>query len=153
MKKIIVTENQYTKIQEFVNEDVDSQHRFKFEVEVDVNYNGKISHLVESITAPKMILSYLIDAEYRSWGIKSISLYDIKGPESIELEVQYYESDQEIDPQTKYVQVLLDWENAEKTEENGMGVVCVDKEISIEITENENNDLICKKITIPVYTL
>lgn len=152
MKKLLITENQYKHIKNYVNEEVDG-NTFKSEVKIDINYRGKISHLVEDISAPNINLSFLIDTEYRSWGIKSISLYNIQGPSEIEIEVTHYTSDNDEDPQTKVVLLKLNWDISKIEEENGMGRIGIGDEITIDITENENNDLICTQITIPVNSL
>lgn len=152
MKKIILTEEQYQKLNQVVNEEI-INNRYHREVKVDVYYRGKIRELIDDIVAQNITLTYLIELEYRHWGIKDISLYDIKGPSEIELEVSYYQSEDDVDPQTKVVTLPLNWEMAKKDEETGMGVISVSDEISIYVTENENNDLHCTEIIVPVKTL
>lgn len=152
MKKIILTEDQYKKVDNFVNEQL-SDNRYYMDVKVDVYYKGKISDIIDDITAPEIKVSYLIEAEYRHWGIKSINLYSIKGPESIDLEVSYYPSGEHVDPETKTVTVPLDWEMVETEDEKGMGVVCVDHEITLHVTENAHDELYCPRIIVPIKTL
>lgn len=152
MKKIILTEDQYKKVDNFVNEQL-SDNRYYMDVNVDVYYKGKISDIVEDVVAPKIKVSYLIEAEYRHWGIKSINLRDIKGPESIDLEVSYYLPNDNFQSETKTVTVPLDWEMVEMDDEKGMGVVCVDHEITLHVTENAHDELYCPRIIVPIKTL
>jgi hypothetical protein len=152
MRKIILTENQYKKLDKFVNEQV-NDNRYHREVKVDVYYRGKIKDLIDDVSSGNITINYLIEAEYRSWGIKDISLYDIKGPSEIELDVTYYDSKDDNNTSTKTVIVPLNWDVVEKEEETGMGIITVGDEISIHVTENENNDLHCVLISVPVKTL
>ena len=85
MKKIILTTEQLNKITEHVssqnlNESINND-RYETECTIDFNYGGELKYngneveLVEC--SYKVRVSYLIEMEHRSWGIKDVSLYDI----------------------------------------------------------------------------
>ena len=56
-----------------------------------------------SLYNDEMRLTYLIEQEHRSWGVKGISLYDIQGYSEIEVELHLYPegSDDEIIKEVK----------------------------------------------------
>ena len=152
MKKVIVNESQFRKIQNFVNESMEDE-KYQREVAVDIYYRGKIRDFIDEITAPKITLSYLITIEAGEWGIKDISLYNIKGPSEIDLEVSYYPGPDSDDLQVKTVKLPLDWEKIEVEKETTEGVITVGAEITLDVTENEKNELICTNIRVPIYSL
>ena len=107
---------------------------------------------IDWVEATSIKLSYLIDIEAREWGIKGISLYAIEGPSEVELEVSYYPNGSD-DPEQITVTMPLNWEDVNKEEESGSGVITVGDEIEITLANNEKGELIVSGITIPVYTL
>ena len=151
MKKIILTENQLDMLKKHINEGAIGGDRYERRVKVDVEtYGTKINgEDIDWAVCGDMTLSYIIDMEHRSWGIKDISLYDIKGPSEIEIEI----TPQVEDAEDVYVTVPLDWENIEIETQESEGVVTVGDEIEIQLGNNENGDIIVKSITVPVYTL
>ena len=151
MAKILVTENQLDMIKKSINEGAIGGDRYERPVKVDVRtYNTTINgNDIDWATCGNITLNYQIDMEHRSWGIKDISLYDIKGPSEIEIEI----TPQVEDAEDVYVTVPLDWENIEIETQESEGVVTVGDEIEIQLGNNENGDIIVKSITVPVYTL
>ena len=151
MAKILVTENQLDMIKKSINEGAIGGDRYERPVKVDVRtYNTTINgNDIDWASCGEITLNYIIDMEHRSWGIKDISLYDIKGPSEIEIEI----TPQVEDAEDVYVTVPLDWENIEIETQESEGVVTVGNEIEIELGNNENGDIIVKTITVPVYTL
>ena len=124
------------------------------EVKLNVNaYRATINgNEIDWVEATSIKLSYLIDIEAREWGIKGISLYAIEGPSEVELEVSYYQNGSD-DPEQITVTMPLNWEDVNKEEESGSGVITVGYEIEITLANNEKGELIVSGITIPVYTL
>lgn len=151
MAKILVTENQLDMIKKSINEGAIGGDRYERPVKVDVRTYGTTinGNDIDWATCGNITLNYQIDMEHRSWGIKDISLYDIKGPSEIEIEV----TPQVEDAEDVYVTVPLDWENIEIETQESEGVVTVGNEIEIQLGNNENGDIIVKSITVPVYTL
>jgi hypothetical protein len=151
MAKILVTENQLDMIKKSINEGAIGGDRYERPVKVDVRTYGTTinGNDIDWATCGNITLNYQIDMEHRSWGIKDISLYDIKGPSEIEIEI----TPQVEDAEDVYVTVPLDWENIEIETQESEGVVTVGDEIEIQLGNNENGDIIVKSITVPVYTL
>ena len=124
------------------------------EVKLNVNaYRATINgNEIDWVEATSIKLSYLIDIEAREWGIKGISLYAIEGPSEVELEVSYYPNGSD-DPEQITVTMPLNWEDVNKEEESGSGVITVGDEIEITLANNEKGELFVSEITIPVYTI
>ncbi len=151
MKKIILTENQLDMIKNHINEGAIANDRYERRVSVDVEtYGIKINGQdIDWVTAPEITLSYLIEMEHRSWGIKGISLYDIKGPSEIELTITPQVDDgEDID-----ITIPLNWENVEQENQEGEGVVTIGNEITIKLSNNENGEIVAESIHVPVYSL
>jgi hypothetical protein len=150
MKKILLTENQLDMIKKHVNEAIDD-NRYERVVSVDIDHYGvKIDgNDIDWVTAPDIRLSYLIDSEHRSWGIKGITLYDIQGPSEIELSITpQLEDSQDIEKTFQ-----LNWENVEQETQENEGVITIGNEIVIKLGNNENGEIIVESIHVPVYTL
>ena len=92
MKKIVLTENQLKMVKKHVTESAVGNERYGREVSVSVGtYGAKINgEDIDWAVCSDMKVTYLIEMEHRSWGIKDISLNSIKGPDSIEIEIEYY---------------------------------------------------------------
>ena len=161
MGKIILTEKQIKEItkaiaQEEIQmiEENESNSRYAMRCNVQAEYYGGKTYKggeINDITTSDIELTYDIDIEARSWGIKSISLYDIQGPSEIELEVNYMTSDDNDESET--ITIPLNWDNVEIEEEDGQGVITIGKDVTLTLDNDENGNLICNQITVSVYTL
>jgi len=168
MSKIILTQAQLKEItkrlaeeqlqtseiaQNELEEGADDDDTYTTECDVDFDYHGTNfkGHEINDITGYKIRLSYRIDVEARSWGIKNIILHGISGPSDYEMEVDYYpDSD---DSETETVNINLNWDEVEQDEESGQGVISVGQTITIHLGNDNEGNIICTGITVPVYTL
>ena len=151
MKKIILTENQLNMVKNHINEGAINNERYGREVSVNFEaYGVKINgDDIDWVTSSSIKLTYLTEMEHRSWGIKDISLYSIQGPSEIDVTITPQVDDgEDID-----ITLPLDWENVEQETQEGEGVVTIGNEITIELGNNENGEVIVKSIHVPVYKL
>jgi hypothetical protein len=160
MGKIILTEKQIKEITKAIaqeeiqmSEENEAYKRYSMRCNVQLDYHNKTYKGAEinDIYASEIELTYDIDIEARSWGIKNISLYDIQGPSEIELEVDYYPNGD--DSETETITIPLNWENIQTDEEEGEGVVTVGKDVTLTLENDENGNLVCNQINVTVYTL
>lgn len=160
---MIITETQLTKINDLISENKviteDSNNRYERKVEVSVGtptseyrYENMV---VDEITTyfDEMRLTYLIEQEHRSWGIKGISLYDIQGYDEIEVELYLYpeDSNDSNDMIKKEVKVPLDWSTLNVNTNDGEGVVTIGDRLDITIHINDGKFV--AEMSIEVYTL
>ena len=151
MKKIVITESQYKKIGKLISEQHDNRYDREVEVTIEaygVTYKGQE---INDVTSGDVRLSYLIEQEHRSWGIKGISLYDIKGPEILEIVVDYYTDEDNTADET--IQLPIDWSNVETENEEGQGVVTIGNEITISLVNDTNGNIVIESVHVPVYSL
>jgi hypothetical protein len=151
MKKIVLTENQVQMVKKHVTESAVGNERYGREVSVSVGtYGAKINgEDIDWAVCSDMKVTYLIEMEHRSWGIKGISLYSIQGPSEIELTITpQVEDADDID-----ITVQLNWENVEEETQEGEGVITIGNEIEVSLGNDENGNIIVTSIHVPVYTL
>jgi hypothetical protein len=151
MKKIVLTENQLKMVKKQVTESAVGNERYGREVSVSVStYGAKINgNDIDWAVCSDMKVTYLIEMEHRSWGIKGISLYSIQGPSEIELTITpQVEDADDID-----ITVQLNWENVEEETQEGEGVITIGNEIEFNLGNDENGNIIVQSIHVPVYTL
>lgn len=151
MKKIVLTENQVQMVKKHVTEGAVGNERYGREVSVSVGtYGAKINgEDIDWAVCSDMKVSYLIEMEHRSWGIKGISLYSIQGPSEIELTITpQVEDADDID-----ITVQLNWENVEEETQEGEGVITIGNEIELSLGNDESGNIIVTSIHVPVYTL
>jgi hypothetical protein len=153
MKKIILTESQLDMVKKSV--DNNDENRFRNEVTINIGgsggtYNGLIVDDVRSYSN-KMTLSYLIDINYRKWGIEDIYLHDIKGPSQIDVILECYQegSDEMIE---KDITVPLDWEKLYTESYGNPGQITIDDTVNITLYFRENNNIEVE-MSIDIYTL
>jgi hypothetical protein len=151
MRKIVLTENQIEMVKKHMNESAVGNERYERQVSVDVNTYGVTinGEEIDWVTCSNMRLTYLIEMEHRSWGIKGISLYSIQGPSEIELTI----TPQVEDAEDIYITVPLSWENIEQETQEGEGVITIGNEIDINLGNDESGGIIVKSIHVPVYGL
>jgi hypothetical protein len=133
MGKIVISENQYKNLQKMITEDVNNRYERVVKVNVGIGGSPRYENMtLEDITTyyDEMRLTYLIEQEHRSWGIKNISLYDIQGNDEIEVELHLY-PDNSNEPIIKEVKIPLDWSKLETSTNQGEGVVTIGDRLDI----------------------
>jgi hypothetical protein len=156
MGKMVITENQYKNLQKMINEEVSNRYEMKVDVNVGTNGTYKYEGMVfdEATTYyDEMRVTYLIDQEHRSWGIKNISIYDIQGYDDIEVTLYLYpeNSNNSDDVVTKEVKVPLDWSKLNVETIQGKGIVTVDNRVDIEIHVQDGK--LVPELRMQVYTM
>lgn len=151
--KIVLNENQIKMIKKTINEGVDTNYEREVEVKVytyNSTYKGK--EIIDVRAYQNIDLSFVIDMEARSWGVKSVSLYGIRGPESITMTVDYY-TNEEGDYESEDIDVKIDWDKLETDDRTGEGVITIGHELEIDLMNDENGDLVVRGMSIETYSL
>ena len=152
MANILLSETQIQMIKnQLLKEDLDNRYRKTVEVDMDnygITFKGKE---VDYIVAPQIELNFLIDQEHRSWGVKSISLYGIKGPDSIDIDISYYIN--EDDSETETITIPLNWDLLDTDDRDGEGVITIGDSLQIRLRNDENGNLILRDMSIDTFTL
>ncbi len=148
MTKIIVTENQLKQLTKNLKEDA-SGGKYRMECKVDLNYYGaKFKGFdVDDISTSNMILTFDIDMEARSYGIKDISVYNVQGPSEIELEVLYFPNENE-DSVDEVITLPLNWDNVEMEKDDELSHIGIGDMIQIDLINNENGELVVDGIIV-----
>lgn len=156
--KIKLTEGQIQRLKH-ISEGLEDKYNTNVNVSFNTGKEFKFPYEINDISSTKMRVSFDIDVEYKSWGIKGINLYNIVGPEAIEAEIEYYgpnfgKNDFDDDIRTATISVKLDWENALKVEtESGTGNVTMDTDVEIVIAGDSKTGFYASEIQVVTYTL
>ena len=146
--RIILTESQIERIKSITEGNDD---RYNREVKVkfyhsNVTYKGQE---INDIVGDAMRLSYDIDIEARSWGIKSISLYGVIGPSDYQMEVEFYIS--EFDTNTETIGVKLDWSRLEINKDSSQGIVTIGDTLEINLANDSDGNIFVRSMTLDVF--
>jgi hypothetical protein len=149
--KLRITEGQLERIKSQITEQ--GGNRYNREVNVTFNpyratYKG---NEINDVSPTRVRLSYDIEVEGRSWGIKGVSLSGIMGPKELEAEVEYFIDNDNTDTIT--LPMKLNWGMMVTEEEKGMGVITVGDDVEIELVNDSEGNLMVKEIKVTVYTL
>jgi hypothetical protein len=152
MKKIILTEDQIDLLRK--NAQREDERRYRRDVKIDVEsyrvtYKGM--EINDITTGYNPTLTYLIEQEHRSWGIKDISLYDIKGPEGIEIEVEYWVDNDNTETETLSLPIV--WDSVETDTQTGHGVVTIGDTLVVSLKNNESGEIVIDSLHLEVYNL
>lgn len=156
--KIKLTEGQVQRLKH-ISEGLDDKYNTQVNVTFNTSKDFNFPYEINDINSTTTRVSFDIDVEYKSWGIKGIMLYNIQGPETIEAEIEYYgedygKNDYDDDLRTATIPVKLDWENALRVEnESGTGLVTIDNEIEITLAGSSESGFYAREIQILTYTL
>ena len=157
MKKIVLTENQLKMVKKQVTEGAIGNERYGRDVSVSVGtYGAKINgNDIDWAICSDMKVTYLIEMEHRSWGIKGISLNSIQGPTEIELTItpQVEDADDLAIEKTADKIYVLKYSYFEEETQEGEGVITIGNEIELSLGNDESGNVIVTSIHVPVYTL
>ena len=109
----------------------ESEQMYSRNIPVEVNYSGSdyLGKEINYISASEVEVFFYIQREERDWGIKGMSIYGIKGPGEIILDVVYYETsdDENYDEVENSINLKIDWNKIKIEEEKGAGILTVDR--------------------------
>ena len=150
--KLKLTESQFDRLKANLSESGDD-NSYSREVRVSINYYGGVSYKgmeINDILSANVKLSYTIEIDARSWGIKDISLYNITGPSEIQAEVEYFVDND--NTSNDMVTLQIDWSKL-TTDKNNNGLISVGDELEISLQNDENGNLFVNDLNIEVYSL
>jgi hypothetical protein len=148
--KVILTESQVERLKTKLNEGLDSRYNREIAIEFDY-YKAKYKGLpIDYISPTNITVSFDINIDSRSWGIKSIDISGVSGPKNIEVKIQYYgANDEEFDD---WYEIQLDWERLITSEERN-GLITVGDIMEVTLGNDADGRLIITKMDLPLYTL
>ena len=151
VNKYVSTEEPSTKV---INESV-GDDRYEMKCSIDFNYPSDLKYKGQEIEdigyGLEYTLSFRIDQEHRSWGIKTMSVYDVQGPEELEVEVVFYPEGSE-DPKEEYITFKVDWDSINYEGEDPKGMIGIDEDVQIELANDSEGNIIVNGITVITYS-
>lgn len=150
--KLKLTESQFDRLKANLSE-AGNDNSYSREVKVSINYYGGVLYKgmeINDILSANVKLSYTIEIDARSWGIKDISLYNISGPSEIEAEIEYYIDND--NTSSDMITLQIDWSKL-TTDKNNNGLISVGDELEINLQNDENGNLFVNDLNIEVYSL
>lgn len=154
MAKILITEKQLQVVKNQLLMENDNSYRR--EVNVTFYYGNSTfkGREINDITANEGVtLLFEIDMEHRSWGVKSVSLYGIRGEKTLDIRVDYYENENSDNEEYEYTTINLDWEKLQTEERNGEGIITVGDTLEIKLANDENGNLVVDYMSMDTYTI
>ena len=148
--KIRLTESQLERLKANLNE-APVDERYNREIAAKFYGNTYKGYDINDIPETKMRILFDIDMDYRSWGIKDISLGNISGPSEVEVEVNYYLDND--NTEDAYVTIPLDWSKLITEKDSGNRIITVGDEIEIYLMQNEEGNLVVERMEMVVYSI
>jgi hypothetical protein len=150
--KLKLTESQFDRLKANLSE-VENDNSYSREVRVDINYYNGVMYKgmeINDILSPSVRLSYNIEIDARSWGIKDISLYNISGPSEIQAEIEYYVDDD--NTSADMITLAIDWSKLTTDTNNNGGIITVGDVLEINLMNDKQGNLFVKDLNIEVYS-
>ena len=156
MKKIVLDETQADKLMnKLVSEQITENGRYRQEVRCSFDYhnvkwgdNPDTNEIVDWIDDVKFNVSFAIDMEGKSYGIKGVTVGRVWGPEEIDVDVTVIEGDN----QDTYSNITLkpNWHNVVVEYDADIRWIGIEPYIEMELipTETQGNHLDVGKITV-----
>lgn len=150
--KIKITESQFERLRANLTE-VD-ENGYQRDVKIYFVINGEIfpDKEVSELIADKLRIAYRIDLDYKSWGINGASVFGFTGPQSIDVQVEYYVNS-EGDVDTMTVPLVLHWDKIDVRKMKGEGIIGIGDDVDIYVSTGEDGKLHSRVIKIDVYTI
>jgi hypothetical protein len=123
--------------------------KIDFEHQSGLTYHG---NEIDDIITSNINVTFDIDMDGRQWGIKDISVYNVKGPSELILTVTYYPqgSDDSVDED---VTISLNWDDVEYDENNNLGYIGVSRDVIISLKNDENGGFMLDKIIVERFSI
>ncbi len=148
--KIRITESQLDRLRASLNEEP-LNDKYVREVIAKFYNNTYKGYEVNDIAPVKIRISFDIDIEMKSWGIRDINLGGITGPSEVEVEINYYVDND--NTEDAYVTIPLDWSKLITEKDSGNGMITVGDEVEIYLTQNEEGNLVVERMEMVVYSI
>jgi hypothetical protein len=151
--KLKITESQLNRIKSRLNEQEES-NKYTRPVSPSFYLNNSTfkGMQIEEVLSSNFNVNYNIDIDARGWGIKDISLFNIVGPNEINVEVSFYPNDSD-ELKEEMVTLYLDWDKLKTEESKNKGAITIDEDIEIELFNDSDGNLLVKVISLTVYTI
>jgi hypothetical protein len=150
--KIVLRENQLYNLKKQLTEGLSDDYSRYVKVKF---YSGNSLYKgseINDIISADIKVTFAIEIEGREWGIKDVSLYGIRGPQEIEMEIEYV--DEETNRLSEDVVMLnLDWDKLKTDTIEGSGMISVGDELNIDLVNDENGNLVIESMTMDIYSL
>lgn len=150
--KLKLTESQFDRLKSNLSES-GNDNSYSREIKVSINYYGGVLYKgmeINDILSANVKLSYVIEVDARSWGIKDISLYNINGPSEIEAEIEYFTDND--NTSNDMITLQLDWSKL-TTDKNNNGIITIGDELEINLRNDRNGNLFVNDMNMEVYSL
>lgn len=153
MKRLIQEKQRMSQLAGLVKEGY-GDDRYEMECRVDLTYlNTKYKGMqVDDAKAENIRVSFLIDIEGRSWGIKSMNVYDVQGPSELEISMECFDNVKD-DYQTESVTVPLDWDRVVMNKIDNLGHIGINNEIEVTISNDPKGNIVVEKIEVQYNSL
>jgi len=159
MAKFIFTEEQIQITKKILSENQTGMD-FKLECDVDVDYyrvnkeykGGELEGIEAHGT---MTMTYSIDMEGRSYGIKSIIPYAPKGPSEIELTIIYQDPNDEDGWKTleDTITIPLNWDDVEQEESHNISYIGYENLVTIILKSDEQGNIVLDGINLYYHSI
>lgn len=149
MNKIRITESQAKRLG-LLKEGIGNRE-FMIETKVSFDYYGvKLKGFeIDDINKSTMWVNYLIDMEVREWGIKNLSIYNIKGPDELNIDVSYWPNNDEV--KEAFITLKLNWDLVRVEKNESSGLISLGNEVEIALINDAEGNLIVKEIVVQTY--
>jgi hypothetical protein len=148
--KIRITESQLERLRTNLNEEP-LDDKYVREVEAKFYQGTYKGYEINDISPIKVRVSFSIDIEMKSWGIRDINLGGITGPSEVEVEVNYYIDND--NTEDAYLTIPLDWSKLITEKDSNSGIITVSDEVEIYLMENEEGNLVVERMEMVVYSV
>lgn len=140
--KLKITESQLKKIKKTIKEGINSdEDKYKKDVKFSFYYDKNLTFKglpVNDVTNIEGTVYFDIYMEYKSWGVKVDGVYNVKGYDTIEIEIETYDGNMET------YELNMNWEDKVKLNSNELSqnskLITIDEDVNVYlINDNEGN--------------
>jgi hypothetical protein len=148
--KVILTEGQVERLKSIINEGIDSRYNREISIDFDYYKARYKGFPIDNIDSVKIRVSYDIEIEAKSWGIKGIEINGVRGPESVEVLIRYYgDNDEEFED---WYVLHLDWANLVTTDERN-SIITIGDIMEVTLGNDSEGRLFVTKMELPLNQL
>lgn len=149
--KIQISEAQLKSVKKLIKEE-NNPNMFKDNVKLSFSYYDvtKDGAEINDISPIELEIGFEIGMSRRSWGYEYISLGSIRGPEQIEVEMSYYDENENEVEDT--LSLNLNWaDTIIENESNNRGTIGIYSDVEVILMNSESGEIIVKEIQLKTF--
>lgn len=147
-KKIKITESQLREIKKTILKEQDNTgdvYRQTCKIDFNIHNLTYKGFEVDDVGSKQYPFTFQLTQDHRSYGIKGINIFNLESHETLELEITYYENDEQ---KEAFLDIPINWGDYSIQPTDTISWIGIDDQIDITLSNDKEGNIIIKDVEI-----